>query len=72
MDVIECGFEVGVDDFVPLFLGHTEQQRVHSDTRVVHKHIYAAEFLLDFGDRLFGRFEVGCVGDIHPDLCSEG
>ena len=66
-DCVECAFEVGVDDRVPIFFLHAHEERVAGDAGVVDEDVGCADFVGDAGGEILHGLVVG-----HIDIVGRG
>ena len=71
MDEVECGFQVHVDNHIPLLFAHAHHQAVAGDPGVIDQYVDATEILHDLSHHAGRIFEVCGVGGISFGLDAE-
>ncbi len=72
MNEIKCGFQVYIDDHVPLLFRHADHQSVTGNPRVVHKDVDPSEVFYDFSNHGMCFFKVGRIGGISLRFDAQG
>ena len=61
MNEVESGFQVNVDNHIPLLFGHTHHQTVTSNTCIVNQNINAAEICMNSLYYFGSIFKARCI-----------
>jgi len=61
---VKRAFQVGIQNLIPIFLGHSHTQSISCNAGIVNQNVHLAERLQNFAAKIGDRFAVGHVDGV--------